>query len=968
VLKKRYSVVMNRQIMGTFAAAALLATSARAVPPCSNPATCVVTDRVALAAITEDAVVPCDFRLGEYCTGGDGATGIAPDPIGACGLNYGNTLESPADAINSLDHHWLQSTTTPIVVDFGSPVTAALVFGAIDHGPLPEEGIEFTVWGSDSCDIDSFPTGWTKGTLARIWKRGWEDPIACQGQDNADDYVSQYSFASPGVRYVAVHANNSITIFDDPTHATWQSQDDSDPNTRGWQSADDEIDAVGTPNCDAGRVVAVAFPEPIAIANGQVCFNALGSFAELGIADAGWDTDGDGVVDVTGPRVCVPCDVVESGRLTLFVTDRCGCVGTDTAAFCCLAESVTEPVIDADGIDTPGHGGAAAVDTPCGATLSDFPAAVQDAGLDWFDNDHDGQWTFGPDGDDLHSEDTTTCPTANRNGVHDLGQDCKIIDLDASLFSGQQVDCDLEVNVPFTPPHIFSGGCPSSLNNIRWYDANGDGGWDSGEDIILDANGNGTFDCSPSTRRLNTTQKGSLLVFSKIEIKWDADGNLTQDTFLDWSNDADEGSVDVQAYFINGDRPLEEIQLDDGTITQEEEPGWNPMNCRFEMTKNEPHFWSAAHGSRHCPAAFTTLDEVGPGRPDPEVPGGRVLRGFAVMWAVKFNPEGGYYEEIRWNHLKGDALLINYAEGSAWEYNAWAAAAHCGEPGGGLVDCFVTNPTGTVCAGRVIPGRLGLDGLQYDITHDRMLLDFYASGSAAFSSRRTDGTTDVNVTLDTDLTLHPMDIDLRQDGVGPILTKAEFEVFNENEVKLSGLRRCICCWDQTMMGTYAMRVGIPNYFLRSRLGTDKGMARIDGVRSVQEECDYCEVCGIEPRIRDLGIPGVAGIFDFDRCELNMTRDTALLGVSAKLLSFEGRDAGPSVAGGDPPPDLKVERAGMNLVGVGEQLGEVLINGDDGKESDAGANDVPLFFQLRGSVIYHDVTDSGDPEQDEAQGP
>jgi len=332
--------------------------------------------------------------------------------------------------------------------------------------------------------------------------------------------------------------------------------------------------------------------------------------------------------------------------------------------------------------------------------------------------------------------------------------------------------------------------------------------------------------------RINANQKGSVLIYSKVEIKWDAAGNLTQDTFIDVSNDADTGDVDVQAYFINGDMPLEEICTGDPCtdIIQEEEPGCNRIDCRFLLTKNEPAWFSAANGGPKCPQGFTALDPDGPGRPDPETGmQGRVLRGFIVMWATKFNPAAGplsggvpvgEYHEIRWNHLKGDALIVNYINGTAWEYNAWAAAARA-VPHGAF--------TGT-------PGEINLDGIEFDGGYDRLLVDFYGTGTHAFDIEGNE------VGLDSDLTLHPTDVDLRQDGEGPVLTKAEFEVFNQNEVKLSGLRRCICCWDQEMFSNYTQRVGIPNYFLRNRLGTDKGNARVDGVESVVEECNYCDIC------------------------------------------------------------------------------------------------------------------------------
>jgi hypothetical protein len=157
-------------------------------------------------------------------------------------------------------------------------------------------------------------------------------------------------------------------------------------------------------------------------------------------------------------------------------------------------EPGTDLIIDADGTATP-TAGLTSQEVAPGDALASFPVTgATTAGLDWFDNDANGFWTFGPGGDDLHSEATGVCPTAIRNGVHDLGLDCKILDIDSSLFDGQGVDCDLEVNSPFTEPHLSNGGCPSSLNNIRYFDADADGSWDDGEDIVLDVDGNGVFD------------------------------------------------------------------------------------------------------------------------------------------------------------------------------------------------------------------------------------------------------------------------------------------------------------------------------------------------------------------------------------------------------------------------------------------------------------------------------------------
>jgi len=147
--------------------------------------------------------------------------------------------------------------------------------------------------------------------------------------------------------------------------------------------------------------------------------------------------------------------------------------------------------IDADGTASPGDGIPAAAQVIIGTPLQPFPTInFIGSGLDMFDNDGNSAWTFdtdgpGPLGDDIHVEDFTFCPTAIRDGVHDLGLDCVVLDQDGSFFQGQFVSCDLEVGAFCVPP------LPSP---ISYHDANGNLAWDDGEDIVLDINGNLVFD------------------------------------------------------------------------------------------------------------------------------------------------------------------------------------------------------------------------------------------------------------------------------------------------------------------------------------------------------------------------------------------------------------------------------------------------------------------------------------------
>jgi hypothetical protein len=348
--------------------------------------------------------------------------------------------------------------------------------------------------------------------------------------------------------------------------------------------------------------------------------------------------------------------------------------------------------------------------------------------------------------------------------------------------------------------------------------------------------------------RTSANEKGSVLFFPKVELRWDAQGSLVQDTYLQLTNDYP-GELRVHMYFINGDRPLPALG------DERAHPGWNWVNNTITLTSNQTTYWSVLTGEPGGVSPFYVLDPAEadelPGRPDPDGSSDRVLRGYVIAFAV--NSIG---EEIRWNHLAGTGTLVDFRAGAAWEYSAWALQAVNPVVGHG-------EQTGD-------PGELGLDGFEFAPLFDLLLMNFQAVGSGAFSGPN-------QIVSDTDLTLLPAAADLRQESDGPVTTKAHFEVWNQNELKLSGSYRCVTCWDQTLLSNY----GIPNNFVLDVLQTDFGKARIDGVASML--CDD---------------PSVVSI------------DAALLGVVATLLTVDGE---PSAA------------AGTDLVGMGFQEAEVLFD-------------------------------------------
>ena len=380
--------------------------------------------------------------------------------------------------------------------------------------------------------------------------------------------------------------------------------------------------------------------------------------------------------------------------------------------------------------------------------------------------------------------------------------------------------------------------------------------------------------------RVSSSVKGSLLIYSKVELRWNAAGALVQDTVLSLANDFPD-DVYVQMYFVNGDAETDPVFSSGPSpiLIAEGEPGWNWVDCQFLLTPEQPVYWSAATGNPVGCQPWSILDPDlgnGPGRPDPEGSSDRVLRGFIIAYAT--DAQG---REVYWNHLSGKGTIINYGNTSAWEYNAWA---------------FQSRISTSSVPGQVHPepGILRMDSNEYDYGFDMLLFDFFAAGSQALSSGGN------VVTVDTDLTLHPVGGNFTQDGnfpYSPITTKAKFDIWNMNERKLSNTDLCITCWDQRLISNY----NAPNNMLLPNLQSDKGKARIDGLES-----DRCEENCL--RNFDGSLMELEQIIDllgdlFGEVDIVCSSDASILGVAAKILSFAG--------GGR-------AMAGSNLVGMGTQ--------------------------------------------------
>ncbi len=103
--------------------------------------------------------------------GGGGTLGRSLDNTGTGGYDYG---AGPGDVFvhaNTVDDLWFQTSPTvgDTVFDMGFDAQYAAVFAAVDHGPIPQETIETTVYLSNS------PTGpWTQAEVQRVFLEGYQ--------------------------------------------------------------------------------------------------------------------------------------------------------------------------------------------------------------------------------------------------------------------------------------------------------------------------------------------------------------------------------------------------------------------------------------------------------------------------------------------------------------------------------------------------------------------------------------------------------------------------------------------------------------------------------------------------------------------------------------------------------------------------------------------------------------------------
>lgn len=254
----------------------------------------------------------------------------------------------------------------------------------------------------------------------------------------------------------------------------------------------------------------------------------------------------------------------------------------------------------------------------------------------------------------------------------------------------------------------------------------------------------------------STSKKGSLLVFAEIFTA----GVAGEDTIITIANDYPD-AVSVKCYWMD--------------VFQQHQ------DFVFTLTAYQPVWFSAQTGKG-------SIDVPPFGFPE------GINRGELKCWAVKEfrdpnNPGCTIENQISWNHLYGSALKISTPgiyPAYAYEYNAFAFAAR-----------NVTQGSPVITPPDTTPGNLTLNGdstlAGYDACPSYLVFNFFAydpptsgGGLGAYGK-------DTLSFWANHLALAPCRQDLRQDS-NPVCSKVKFDIWNENEWKLTGAYQCIKCW------------------------------------------------------------------------------------------------------------------------------------------------------------------------------
>ena len=173
--------------------------------------------------------------------------------------------------------------------------------------------------------------------------------------------------------------------------------------------------------------------------------------------------------------------------------------------------------------------------------------------------------------------------------------------------------------------------------------------------------------------------------------------------------------------------------------------------------------------------------------------------------------------QLKWNHLSGTVTVIDHGNGSAYEYTMYAFYAPTGSD---------LQPVGT-------GGTIDLDSVKFDSCPQYMIGQFSPTGTVL------PGPAPV-VFGNTRVVFVGCNIALNQDWV-PTWTKLQFDVWNEEENKVTGAYECADTWHEMYL---VSNTAAPNWpfptadaassnFSIDTVGTAAARYRVQGNKSTQ---------------------------------------------------------------------------------------------------------------------------------------
>jgi len=254
----------------------------------------------------------------------------------------------------------------------------------------------------------------------------------------------------------------------------------------------------------------------------------------------------------------------------------------------------------------------------------------------------------------------------------------------------------------------------------------------------------------------NTTQRGSLLIYPRIEVN-----PGVSDTLIRMINDYGFASVQLKCYYLApGDNYSSKKYVKDFGKT---------------LTSNQPVYWWASSG-KTVPTGTTGGTRVIPVgfSPFPPLAGGTgsvpKTAGELKCWAVG---AGGL--PIHFNHLSGLASIVKGSQ--AAEYTAFAFEAIDGDRSTANTNKVLTQPADTA----LLPGdaELLLDGKMYDSCPVQLLTSYFPAAK-------------------TQLTVVGCNQDLRQDrATWP--TKLNYTFWDADENPSGGWYECADSWHERLL-------------------------------------------------------------------------------------------------------------------------------------------------------------------------